>query len=75
MAYAGYLVRGRTKGSFAPQYISAFINSPWGKEKLQSMCKSIFGMANINTKEFQSIVLPILLENEQIHFKTRVLGC
>lgn len=74
MAYAGYLVRGRTKENFAPEYISAFLNSPWGKEKLQSMCKSIVGMANINAKEFQSIVLPIPPENEQMHFKTRVLA-
>lgn len=74
MAYAGYLVRGRTKVSFAPEYISAFLNSPWGKEKLQSMCKSIVGMANINAKEFQSIVLPIPPEKEQMHFKTRVLA-
>ncbi|EOR11259.1 restriction endonuclease subunit S [Acinetobacter tandoii] len=74
MAYAGYLVRGRTKGSFASEYISAFLNSPWGKEKLQSMCKSIVGMANINAKEFQSIILPIPPENEQMHFKTRVLA-
>ncbi|GEM_PF-6773903 len=42
---------------------------------MQNMCKSILGMANINTKEFQSIVLPISPENEQIHFKTRVLVC
>lgn len=74
IAYAGYLVRGRTKESFAPEYISAFLNSPWGKEKLQSMCKSIVGMANINAKEFQSIILPIPPENEQMHFKTRVLA-
>lgn len=74
MAYAGYLVRGRTKGSCSPEYISAFLNSPWGKEKLQSMCKSIVGMANINAKEFQSIVLPIPPENEQMYFKTRVLA-
>lgn len=74
MAYAGYLVRGRTKENFAPEYISAFLNSPWGKEKLQSMCKSIVGMANINAKEFQSIVLPIPPENEQMHFKARVLA-
>ncbi|MGQ1267476.1 restriction endonuclease subunit S [Acinetobacter baumannii] len=73
MAYAGYLVRGRTKANYAPEYISAFLNSPWGKEKLQSMCKSIVGMANINAKEFQSIVLPIPPENEQIQFKNKVL--
>ncbi|MDC4846147.1 restriction endonuclease subunit S [Acinetobacter baumannii] len=73
MAYAGYLVRARTKANYAPEYISAFLNSPWGKEKLQSMCKSIVGMANINAKEFQSIVLPIPPENEQIQFKNKVL--
>lgn len=74
MAYAGYLVRGRTKANFAPEYISAFLNSPWGKEKLQSMCKSIVGMANINAKEFQSIVLPIPPENLQIQFKNKILA-
>jgi len=74
MAYAGYLVRGRTKANFAPEYISAFLNSPWGKEKLQSMCKSIVGMANINAKEFQSIVLPIPPEDLQIQFKNKILA-
>ena len=74
MAYAGYLVRGRTKANFAPEYISAFLNSPWGKEKLQSMCKSIVGMANINAKEFQSILLPIPPEHLQAKFKVSVLA-
>ena len=37
------------------------------------MCKSIVGMANSNAKEFQSIVLPIPPENEQIQFKNKVL--
>lgn len=74
MAYAGYLIRGRTKANYTPEYISAFLNSPWGKEKLQSMCKSIVGMANINAKEFQSIVLPIPPEALQAHFKSKVLA-
>ena len=74
MAYAGYLVRSRTKANYAPEYISAFLNSPWGKEKLQSMCKSIVGMANINAKEFQTIVLPIPPEDLQAQFKSKVIA-
>lgn len=59
MAYAGYLVRGRVNQSNAPEYISAFLNSIWGKAILRNMCKNIVGMANINAREFGSIELPV----------------
>lgn len=59
MAFAGYLVRARVAGEYSPHYISAFLNSRFGKIVLQSMCKSIVGMANINAREFASISLPI----------------
>lgn len=59
MAYAGYLVRGRVNQSNAPEYISAFLNSVWGKAILRNMCKNIVGMANINAREFSSIELPV----------------
>ncbi|CUJ58212.1 restriction endonuclease subunit S [Achromobacter aegrifaciens] len=59
MAYAGYLVRGRVNQSNAPEYISAFLNSIWGKTILRNMCKNIVGMANINAREFGSIELPV----------------
>lgn len=58
MAIAGYLVRGRVNSAGNPYYISAFMNSKRGKAVLQGMCKNIVGMANINAKEFQSILLP-----------------
>ena len=72
MAYAGYLVRGRTLPEHVPEYISGFLNSSWGKSTLQSMCKSIIGMANINAKEFQSISLPIPPRELQLQFKKKV---
>lgn len=72
MAYAGYLVRGRTLPEHIPEYISGFLNSSWGKSTLQSMCKSIIGMANINAKEFQSISLPIPPSELQLQFKKKV---
>lgn len=57
MAYAGYLVRGRTKKGQSPEYISGFLNSSYGKATLLGMCKSIVGMANINAKEFSAIAI------------------
>lgn len=58
-AYAGYLVRARVNEYADPYYISGFLNSDYGKFKLQSMCKSIVGMANINAQEFQNISILI----------------
>ena len=58
MAYAGYLIRCIANEHADPEYISAFLNSAHGKKVLNSMCKSIVGMANINAKELQSI--PVL---------------
>lgn len=72
MAYAGYLVRARCNKFGHPDYISSFMNSKYGKQTLQTMCKSIVGMANINAKEFQSIKIakpPIEL---QIDFSFRI---
>ncbi|MCU8019071.1 restriction endonuclease subunit S [Shewanella sp. SM72] len=72
MAYAGYLVRARCNKFGHPDYISSFMNSKYGKQTLQTMCKSIVGMANINAKEFQSIKIakpPIEL---QIDFSVRI---
>lgn len=55
MAIAGYLIRVRTNESGNPYYLSAFLNSTYGKQLLQSQCKSIIGMANINAQELQDI--------------------
>lgn len=59
MAFAGYLIRLRVNEKAIPEYISAFLNSKYGKLKLQSMCKNIVGMANINAKELQNIDIPM----------------
>lgn len=59
MAYAGYLIRLRTSADLDPEYLGAFMNLPPTKRTLQSMCKSIVGMANINATEVQRIKLPL----------------
>ena len=68
MVFAGYLVRGRCNDKAIPEYISAFMNSKYGKQTLKAMCKSIVGMANINAKEFQKIKIPLAPINIQLEF-------
>lgn len=58
MAYAGYLIRVRPNHQNNSEYIAAYLNSIHGKKILESMCKNIVGMANINAQELQEI--PIL---------------
>lgn len=57
-AFAGYLVRARTNKKATPEFISAYLNSSYGKALLRGMAKSIVGMANINAKEMQGIAIP-----------------
>lgn len=72
MAYAGYLVRLRMRNTIQPDYLGVFMNLPSTKQLLRSMCKSIVGMANINAKEVQTIVLPMPPVNLQEEFARRV---
>lgn len=72
MAFAGYLVRLRVSDGNSPEYISAFLNSRYGKSVLRGMCKSIVGMANINAREVQSIRIPKASPSAQREFEQRV---
>jgi type I restriction enzyme S subunit len=67
MAFAGYLIRIRTNNKGNNYYLSGYLNSSHGKQTLNSMCKSIVGMANINAQEVQNIKImkpPIELQNQ-----------
>ena len=64
---AGYLIRMRTNLLANPYYIWRHLNSTWAKSRLQNMCKSIVGMANINAQELQNIEIlkaPVELQNQ-----------
>ena len=66
-AIAGYLVRVRMNEKGNSYYVSGYLNSMHGKSTLQSMCKSIVGMANINAQEMQDIKIllpPIEMQNK-----------
>lgn len=67
MAFAGYLVKLIPNNKANSEYISAYLNSTYGKKLLFRMAKNIVGMANINAEELKSInimIPPIDLQNK-----------
>jgi len=59
MAFAGYLVKLIPNEKANAEFISAYLNSKYGKSILLSMAKNIVGMANINAEELKSIKIYI----------------
>ena len=67
MVIAGYIIRVRVNKRVLPDYLSAVLNSQYGKRTLADMCKTIVGQANINAQELQNITIlipPIQLQRE-----------
>lgn len=59
MIIAGYIIRVRVNEKVLPEYLSAVLNSQYGKKTLADMCKAIVGQANINAQELQDIQILI----------------
>jgi len=75
MVIAGYIIRVRMNEKALPEYLSAILNSKYGKETLYGMCKAIVGQANINAQELQDIrvfIPPIELQKKYVKFTKQV---
>ncbi len=59
MIIAGYIIRVRLNDLALPVYVSKFMNTPAIKKHLKSMAKGAVNQANINSKELQSINIPV----------------
>ena len=71
MSYAGYLIKIIPNEKANGEFISAYMNTKYIKEKLFNMAKNIVGMANINAEELKKIdiyIPPIELQNEFADF-------
>ncbi|KGX90039.1 restriction endonuclease [Pontibacillus marinus BH030004 = DSM 16465] len=68
MAFAGYLIKLICNEKANEEFISAYLNSKYGKVVLNSMAKNIVGMANINAKELKSISIYIPPKDLQDEF-------
>ena len=67
MVIAGYIIRVRVNKRVLPEYLSAVLNSSYGKKTLAEMCKAIVGQANINAQELQNI--QILIPPLELQYK------
>ena len=75
MIIAGYIIRVRVNERANSEYISAFLNSQYGKNLLLDMCKAIVGQANINAQELQNIKIsmpPLDLQTQFSDFVEQV---
>lgn len=75
MVIAGYIIRIRMNERVLPEYLSAVLNSKYGKQVLYGMCKTIVGQANINAQELQDIKIfipPIELQKQYVDFIKQV---
>lgn len=72
IGFAGYLVRLRVNDRAVPEFISAYLNSAYGKALLRGMCKAIVGMANINAKELRGIPIPLPPVDLQRSFQRKI---
>lgn len=72
MVIAGYIIRVRVNDKVLPEYLSAVLNSRYGKQTLAEMCKAIVGQANINAQELQNIAILIPPIELQMRFSQLV---
>jgi len=71
MIIAGYIIRVRLNDRGNPLYLSALMNSEYGKTKLFSICRKSVNQANINAQDLQNIEIlipPIKMQNEFAKF-------
>lgn len=68
MVIAGYIVRVRFDSRVESGYVSAFLNTQYGKALLRKMAKGAVGQANISAKEMARIELPLPSIPEQRAF-------
>lgn len=72
MVIAGYIIRVRLNESISPCYLSRFMNLKESKKVLRNMAKGAVNQANINSKELQSISIPLPPLSLQQSFAAKV---
>ena len=75
MVLAGFVIRVRVNEKAIPEFLAQYMNLPYTKELLLSMCKAACGQANINAQELQSIpiyVPPVEAQKQFVGFKEQL---
>ena len=72
MVLAGFVIRVRMNEKATPEFLVQYMNLPYIKDLLLSMCKAACGQANINAQELQNIPIyipPIDIQEKFISLK------
>ncbi|QIR94364.1 restriction endonuclease subunit S [Vibrio alginolyticus] len=69
MVYASYLIRLRTnKKHIRPEYLSAFLNSSFGRAAMRNAIRTTAGQSNLSAESLIKIRLPVPSIDEQLRF-------
>lgn len=63
-SFASYLIRLQTTG-ILPELLSAYINSPYGREWVASVASQQVGQANVNGTKLRQLAIPVMPPEEQ----------
>lgn len=70
MVYASYLIRLRTNNSrLLPEYLSAFLNSAYGRAALRNVIRTTAGQSNLSGESLAKVRLPIPSLSKQEWFR------
>jgi type I restriction enzyme, S subunit len=70
---ASYFIRIRLRADIEnPQHFVTFMNLPYMKHRLAEIARGAVGQANINSKELQSIEVPVPPITRQQEFAERI---
>ena len=72
MVIAGYIIRVRLNRLVLPVYLVRTLNTSRYKNVFRALAKGAVNQANINAKEFQSVVIPVPPLNLQEHFAKKI---
>lgn len=64
-SFASYLIRARFPVEIEPEYVSAFLNSPYGRDWTAKVRSQQVGQANINGSKLKACIIPLPPFTEQ----------
>ena len=70
-SFASYLIRLRIVGC-VPELLSAYINSPYGRNWVRAVANQQVGQANVNSTKLKELAVPLMPPEEQKEVWTRI---
>ena len=70
-SFASYLIRLRIVG-YVPELLSAYINSPYGRDWTRAVANQQVGQANVNSTKLRELAVPLMPPEEQKEVWTRI---